>query len=101
MDKIASGLSLTNTNYKQALDVFFENIAKITNSLMRIHKLLFPYNYSCRIQTFLWQNWVCIRGLESLGTDESRYGKIRTPMIYNKLPAEVRKNITSDKGDNN
>lgn len=22
-------------------------------------------------------------------------------MIYNKLPAEVRKNITSDKGDNN
>lgn len=60
---------------------------------MRIHKLLFTYNYSSRIQTFLWKNWVCIRGLESLGTDESRYGKIQTPMIYNKPPTEVRKNI--------
>lgn len=28
MDNIASGLSLTNTNYKQALDVFFEKYSQ-------------------------------------------------------------------------
>nr|XP_034312872.1 uncharacterized protein LOC117684486 [Crassostrea gigas] len=43
----------------------------------------------------------CIRGLESLGTEETTYGTILTPMIYNKLPADIRKNITRDKGDDN
>lgn len=31
MDNIASGLSLTNTNYKQALDVFFEKYSQNHN----------------------------------------------------------------------
>lgn len=31
MDNIASGLSLTNTNYKQALDVFFEKYSQSHN----------------------------------------------------------------------
>lgn len=36
-----------------------------------------------------------------MGTDETTYGTILTPTIYNKLPADIRKNITRDKGDDN
>ncbi|XP_063436301.1 uncharacterized protein LOC134717737 [Mytilus trossulus] len=40
-----------------------------------------------------------IRELESLGTNESTFGAILTPIIYNKLPSDVRKNITRDRGN--
>ena len=42
-----------------------------------------------------------IRGLHSLGTHESSFGAILTPIIYNKLPSDVRKNITRDRGNDN
>ena len=34
-----------------------------------------------------------------MGTHESSFGAILTPIIYNKLPSEVRKNITRDRGN--
>ncbi|CAC5414318.1 CCKAR [Mytilus coruscus] len=42
-----------------------------------------------------------IRGLESLGTSESTFGAILTPIIYNKLLSDVRKIITRDRGNDN
>ncbi|VDI65146.1 Hypothetical predicted protein [Mytilus galloprovincialis] len=36
---------------------------------------------------------------ESLGTNESTFGAILTPIIYNKLPSDVRKNITRNRGN--
>ena len=49
-------------------------------------------NFSDRIEC-------SIRRLESLGTHESSFGTILTPIIYNKLPSDVRKNITRDRGN--
>ncbi|XP_062582942.1 uncharacterized protein LOC134244699 [Saccostrea cucullata] len=98
-----SGFSLTNTNYRQAIDVSFERYGqnhKIINAhIQSLIDLPLPKPSPASLRNFLDKMECCIRGLEALGTDENTYGTILTPMIYNKLPAEIRKNITRDKGD--
>ena len=39
-----------------------------------------------------------IRGLESIGQDESSYGSLLTPVILQKIPTDVRTNVTRANG---
>ncbi|XP_052699402.1 uncharacterized protein LOC128176925 [Crassostrea angulata] len=103
--RVISGFSLTNTNYRQAIDVLFERYGqnhKIVNAhIQALINIQLPKSNPDCLRIFYDKMECCIRGLESLGTDETTYGTILTPMIYNKLPADIRKNITRDKGDDN
>lgn len=102
---VISGFSLTNTNYRQVIDVLFERYGqnhKIVNAhIQALINIQLPKSNPDCLRIFYDKMECCIRGFESLGTDETTYGTILTPMIYNKLPANIRKNITRDKGDDN
>ncbi|XP_062576180.1 uncharacterized protein LOC134238068 [Saccostrea cucullata] len=94
---------LTNTNYRQAIDVLFERYGQ-NHKIIKAHiqtliDIPFPKSNPDSLRNFFDRMECCIRALEALGTDEATYGTILTPMLYNKLPAEIRKNITRDKGD--
>ncbi|CAC5387566.1 unnamed protein product [Mytilus coruscus] len=58
-----------------------------------------PRSYADSLRNFSDRIECSIRGLESLGTSESTFGTILTPIIYNKFPSDVRKNITRDRGN--
>ncbi|XP_062594497.1 uncharacterized protein LOC134255914 [Saccostrea cucullata] len=101
--RTVSGFSLTNTNYRQAIDVLFERYGQ-NHKIIKAHiqsliDIPFPKSNPDSLRNFFDKMECCIRALEALGTDETTYGTILTPMLYNKLPAEIRKNITRDKGD--
>jgi hypothetical protein len=42
-----------------------------------------------------------IRGLESLGQSQDTYGSLLIPIIFGKLPGEMRKSLTREHGSNN
>ena len=42
-----------------------------------------------------------IRGLESLGQDQTTYGGLLVPIILDKLPGEVREHSAREHGDKN
>jgi hypothetical protein len=42
-----------------------------------------------------------IRGLESFGQSQDTYGSLLIPIIFGKLPGEMRKRLTREHGSNN
>ena len=48
-------------------------------------------SYNDRTETY-------IRGLESLGQAQDSYGSLLVPVIFNKMPSEIRKNLTREHG---
>ncbi|XP_071138753.1 uncharacterized protein [Mytilus edulis] len=98
-----AGLPLTSANYYQAVSILRERFGqnhKITNAyIQNLIDLPAPRSNADSLRNFSDRIECSIRGLESLGTNESTFGAILTPIIYNKLPSDVRKNITRDRGN--
>ena len=98
-----AGLPLTSANYYQAITLLTERFGqhhKITNAyIQNIIDLPAPRSDTASLQGFYDRIECYIRGLESLGTYDSTFGTILTPIIYNKLPSDVRRNITRDSGN--
>ncbi|XP_063436092.1 uncharacterized protein LOC134717532 [Mytilus trossulus] len=98
-----AGLPLTSANYYQAVSILRERFGqnhKITNAyIQNLMDLPAPRSNADSLRNFSDRIECSIRGLESLGTNESTFGAILTPIIYNKLPSDVRKNITRDRGN--
>ena len=98
-----AGLPLTSGNYYQAIGIIRERFGqehKIINAnIQSMIDLPPPMSNAESLRNFSDRIECSIRGLESLGTHESSFGTILTPIIYNKLPSDVRKSITRDRGN--
>ncbi|XP_071145416.1 uncharacterized protein [Mytilus edulis] len=98
-----AGLPLISANYYQAVSILRERFGqnhKITNAyIQNLIDLPAPRSNADSLRNFSDRIECSIRGLESLGTNESTFGAILTPIIYNKLPSDVRKNTTRDRGN--
>ena len=99
------GFALTNANYGTAIELLrerFGQIHKITNAYMQAflqiptpnNTLPSLRNYYDRLETY-------IHGLESLGEFQDSYGKLLVPIILNKLPQDIRRNLACENGSDN
>ena len=96
-----AGLPLTSGNYYQAIRIIWERFGqehKIINTNIQSMIDLPALKSNTSLSNFSDRIECCIRGLGLLGTHESSFGTILTPIIYNKLPSDVRKNITRNRG---
>ena len=97
-----AGFSLTNANYDKAISLLQERygqkdkiIQTYMNSLIEIPA---PVHTVPSLRKFYDTTETYIRGLESLDQPESTYGSLLTPVMLQKLPPEVRQNITRTHG---
>ena len=92
-----AGLPLTPGNYYQAIGLIRERSGqehKIINAnIQSMIDLPAPTSNTDSLRNFSDRIECGIRGLKSLGTYESSFGTILTPIIYNKLPSDVRKTL--------
>lgn len=91
------GFALTNANYARAVDLLkdrFGQEQKIIHATMQAllnlqapsHSIQSLRHFSDKIEAF-------VRGLESLGQLQESYGTLLVPVILDKLPADIRKNL--------
>lgn len=100
-----AGFALTNTNYNKAICLLQERFGqeyKITSAHMQaLLEVPFPKNTPESMRIFYDKTETLIRGLESLGQDQNSYGSLLIPVIMNKLPGEIRKNLAREHGMSN
>ena len=101
------GLSLTEANYKAAIEILNERFGRkqqiISAHMYELLKL--PSCLGTERSTSLRNAYdkisVHVRGLASLGVSSEQYGELLTPVIMAKLPGEVRVRIAREtKGSN-
>ncbi|XP_071170927.1 uncharacterized protein [Mytilus edulis] len=100
-----SGLSLSNANYEHAIILLKERYgqtqtiinAYMQNLLELTHPSLTPHS----IRVFYDTMESCIRGLESLGQSQDTFGSLLVPIIFGKLPDEMKKLMTREHGKRN
>ncbi|XP_052087852.1 uncharacterized protein LOC127724889 [Mytilus californianus] len=100
-----SGLSLSNANYDHAIILLKERYgqtqtiinAYMQNLLELTHPSLTPHS----IRAFYDKMESCIRGLESLGQSQDTFGSLLVPIIFGKLPDEMKKLMTREHGKQN
>ncbi|XP_053407993.1 uncharacterized protein LOC123531067 [Mercenaria mercenaria] len=101
--QVIEGFPLTHGNYLKAVDLLQERFGQthmIVDAYMQaLMDLPRPTNNLSSMRTFTDKLESYIRGLESLGQCQESYGSLLVPVIKEKLPAEVRRNITRDHGD--
>ena len=102
--KTIEGLSLTNENYSHAMELLTSRYGKkhrIINAYMTaLWKLPSPNTTLPSLTNFYDSMESYIRGLKALGKDEDTFGDILIPIVLEKLPASIRRQITRDnKGD--
>ncbi|XP_062596767.1 uncharacterized protein LOC134258250 [Saccostrea cucullata] len=100
-----AGFTLTNANYETAIDLLKERFGqpqKIINGHMRaLMELQAPRNDAISLRNYGDCLESHVRSLECLGQKQEMYGALLIPVIMNKLPAEIRKNIAREyDGDN-
>ncbi|XP_062619808.1 uncharacterized protein LOC134281340 [Saccostrea cucullata] len=100
-----AGFTLTNANYETAIDLLKERFGqpqKIINAHMRaLMELQAPRNDAISLRNYGDCLESHVRSLECLGQKQEMYGALLIPVIMNKLPAEIRKNIAREyDGDN-
>jgi hypothetical protein len=99
--QIVSGFTLTNTNYRQALDVLSERYGqphKITNAYMQMLMDLPAPKSIPNIRVYINKIETYMRSLESLGTYPDTYAALLVPTIMKKLPQEFLREITRQNG---
>ncbi|XP_070581502.1 uncharacterized protein [Ptychodera flava] len=96
-------LPLTNDHYLQAVDVLTKRYGKpqtIINAYMKaLWQLEKPTGTLNSLVAFHDNMEGYIRGLNALGKSDDTFGDLLIPIILEKLPANVRKQISRDKGD--
>lgn len=97
------GLQLTNANYEEALTVLKKRygqphkiISSYTKALWELPK---PTEGLSCMKEFYDNLETYIRGLRSLGKTEDSYGDLLIPIIFEKLPGQLKTQISRDHGD--
>ncbi|XP_006812892.1 uncharacterized protein LOC102807089 [Saccoglossus kowalevskii] len=97
------GLPLTNTNYRHAIQLLekrYGQTHKIVNAYMKsLWDLPKPTSDMNSLRNFYDTIETNVRGLEALGKKETSYGDLLVPIVFEKLPRGIRKQITRDHGD--
>ena len=98
--KTVGGFSLSNANYDQSIALLkarFEKQQRIINAHMQaLLDLQTPTNAATSLQQLLDSFENHIRGLESLGKNKDSFGDFLIPIVFGKLPAAIRRNLTRD-----
>ena len=101
-ERCISGLSLTHANYDQAIfllrDRFGQHSKIIDAHMQKLIDLPSPTLSLSSLRIFYDKIETSIRGLESLGQRQDTYGSLLTPIIFRKLPSELRKTLTREHG---
>ncbi|XP_071176443.1 uncharacterized protein [Mytilus edulis] len=97
-----AGFALTHTNYNKAIELIHERFGqkhKIIQSYMQsLLDIPAPKNTLTHLRSYYDRTETYIRGLESLGQVQDSYGSLLVPVILNKMPSEIRKNLTREHG---
>jgi len=93
----AEGFALTNANYTRAVELLRERYGqhcKIVHATMQA-LLKFPVLSSsvASLGVFCDRMESYIRGLESLGQHQDMYGSLLVPVVLEKLPVDIRRNL--------
>ena len=99
-----TGFPLTNLNYEKAISLLRERYGQETKIVQTYMQALIdlapPSNTLVSLRCFYDQNETYIRGLESLGQMCESNNSLLVPVILNKLPGEIRKNLVREHGSN-
>ena len=100
--KTIAGFALTNSNYEKAISLLRERYGQkdklVQTYMTSLLEIPAPRNTVKSLRQFYDATESYIRGLESIGQDESSYGSLLTPVILQKLPTDVRTNVTRANG---
>ena len=102
--RVIEGFPLTHTNYIQAVELLKERFGQehqIVYAYMQgLLELPRPTSTIIILRTFQEKMESYIRGLQSLGQGQESFGNLLVSVILGKLPAEVKRNMTRDHGNN-
>ena len=102
--RVIEGFPLTHTNYIQAVELLKERFGQehqIVNAYMQgLLELPRPMSTIVSLRTFQEKMESYIGGLQSLGQGQDSFGFLLVPVILEKLPADVKRNMTRDHGNN-
>ena len=102
--RVIEGFPLTHTNYIQAVELLKERFGKehqIVYAYMQgLPELSRPTSTIISLRTFQEKMESYIRGLQSLGQGQESFGNLPVSVILGKLPADVKRNMTLDHGNN-
>jgi hypothetical protein len=102
---VIQGFPLTHSNYTQAVALLRERFGQehqiITAYMQCLLDLPRPYSDINSLRNFQEKMESYIRGLQSLGQGQDSYGNLLVPVVLEKLPAEIKRNMTRDHGNSN
>ena len=100
-----AGFSMTNTNYEKAISLLQERYGQTHKIIQTYMQALLdippPLNTVESIRIYYDKMETYVRGLESLGQTDDTYGSLLVPIILNKLPGEIRKNLAREQRSTN
>ncbi|XP_006825701.1 uncharacterized protein LOC102808861, partial [Saccoglossus kowalevskii] len=100
--RTVGGLTLTDANYSHAIELLEERYGQkhqiIDAHMTALWNLSKPVDDANSLRHFYDSLESHVRGLQSLGKDELTYGELLVPMIREKLPPSIRKQIARDHG---
>ena len=100
-----AGFALTHTNYVKAVDLLHERFGQthriIQSYMQALLDMPTPRNTLANLRSFYDRIESYVRGLEALGQNQETYGSLLVPVILNKLPSEMRRNLTREHGSTN
>jgi hypothetical protein len=103
--RVIEGFAMTNANYARAIDLLRERFGKqhkITHAAMQaLLKLPAPTSKLSSLRNFYDKMETYIRSLEAMGQCQENYGNLLVPVILDKMPSEIRKQLARENGENN
>ena len=101
--RVIQGLQITGSNYTEAINILKERYGqdhKIIAAYMKaLWELPKPKQDMNSLREFHDKMQSYIRGLKSLGKTEDSYGDLLVPIIFEKLPTNIKTQISRDHGD--
>ena len=95
-----AGFSMTNTYYAKAISLLQERYGQTHKIIQTYVQALLdippPLNTVDSLRNYYDKMETYVRGLESLGQTDDTYGSLLVPIILNKLPGEIRKNLARE-----
>ncbi|XP_063442697.1 uncharacterized protein LOC134722997 [Mytilus trossulus] len=99
------GFALTNGNYETAVNLLrdrFGQPSKLIHAYMKaLMNLPAPTNDAFSLRSYGDRLESYVRGLKSLGQTPEMYGSLLVPVVLDKLPIDIRKNIAREHGRDN
>lgn len=102
--RVVEGFAMTNANYVRAIELLKERFGKqqkITHATMQaLIKLPAPSSKVSSLRNFFDKMETYIRSLEAIGQCQESYGNLLVPVVLEKMPGEIRKQLARENGDN-